>query len=50
MGGGDMTMAKIIALNQAKTKAASKEKRQVAFGIACEEGSNQENAPDAALV
>ena len=50
MGGGDMTMAKSIALNQAKTKAASKEKRQVAFDIACEEGSNQENAPDAALV
>ena len=50
MGGGDMTMAKSIALNQAKTKAASKEKRQVAFDIACEEGSNQENAPDPALV
>ena len=50
MGGGDMTMAKRIALNQARTKATSKEKRQVVFDITCEEGSNQENAPDAAVV
>ena len=50
MGGGDMTMAKCIALNQARTKAASKKKRQVVFDITCEEGSNQENAPDAAVV
>lgn len=39
-----------LALNEARTKAASKERQQVVSDITCEEGPNQETIPDAAHI
>lgn len=49
-GDGNTNVTLSLALNEAETKAASRERRQVLFNVTCEEGSSQENARDAALI